>query len=143
LIVVQPREKLWAWFNDKLGIHWSEDFRAICLVQGGCFLGGVAYNGFVGKACFMHSAISDPRGVSRTFVRSIFEYPFEQLNLEVVLALVDSQNSHALDINSRLGFSEKMRLPRAGPDGDLIIMSMSRSECKWLKHGKEKRTCPA
>ncbi len=87
----------------------------------------------------MHSAIDDPTAIDRTFVRAIFEYPFVQLKLRAVFAMVDSTNSRALDIDRRLGFKEIHRLEAAGLDGDLLILQMLPSECRWI-NGKEKRS---
>jgi RimJ/RimL family protein N-acetyltransferase len=135
LIVAQPREALWAFVNDRLGIPLSEDFRALGLVIGGCLKAVVAYNGYTGRTCFMHSAIDDPAVINRTFVRAVFAYPFVQCKLTHVLALVDSANERALDIDTRLGFREVNRFEGAGLEGkDLILLQLTRNECKWIRH---------
>lgn len=141
MIVATPREALWGFINSRVGIPWSSDFRAIGVVKSDCLLAVVAYNGFTGRACFMHSAIDDPSVIDRTFVRAIFEYPFVECKLDTLLALVSSENTQAMDIDLRVGFKEINRLSGAGVDGnDLVLLSMTRNECKWLKHGKEKHS---
>lgn len=125
----------------RLGISYSADFRGIGVSRDGLSLAAVvAYNGFTGRSCFMHSAIDDPSAVSRTFVRAIFEYPFVQCKLVEVLALVDSANTRALDIDKRCGFKEVYRVEDSGLEGkDLILLRLRKSECRWLRntHGKE------
>lgn len=143
MIVSTPREALWAWINAKLGIPWSEDFRAIGAIRNDCLCAVVAYNGFTGRTCFMHSAIDDPTVINRTFVKAIFEFPFNQCNLTHVLAMVESSNTRAMEVDLRLGFKEINRLEYAGLGGsDLVLLSMPRDECKWIGalDGKEKRT---
>lgn len=143
MIVSTPREALWAWVNSRLGIPLSEDFRAIGVVRDGCLCAAVAYNGNTGRTCFMHSAIDDPSVINRTFVKAIFDYPFNQCKMTHVLALVESSNTRAMSIDLRLGFKEVNRFEGAGLDGsDLVLLSMARNECKWIgaADGKEERT---
>jgi len=140
LIVSQPREALWSFVNTRLGIPLSEDFRAIGVVRGDCLRAVVAYNGFTGRLCFMHSAIDDPVVIDRTFVRAIFSYPFIECKCTHVIAMVDSANQRALDIDKRCGFKEVNRFEGSGLEGkDMILLSMNRDECRYL-NGKEKRS---
>ena len=135
MIVVQPVEKLWAFVNERTGVPWSSDFRAIGVVQDDCLKAAIAYNGFTGRMCFMHSAIDDPAVINRTFVRAIFEYPFQQLGLTHIVALVEGSNKRALDIDLRCGFRETRRLEGAATDGtDLHVLEMTRNECRWLRN---------
>lgn len=138
MIVVQPLDKLWAFINARTGCQWSSDFRAIGIVRDDCLKAVIAYNGFTGRMCFMHSAIDDPSVINRTFVRAIFEYPFVQLGLSHVVALVEEDNQRALDIDKRCGFRETHRLEGAAMNGgDLIVLEMRRNDCRWIRHGKE------
>lgn len=135
MIVSTPREAIWAWMNSRLRIGWSEDFRAIGIVQGDCLRAAVAYNGFVGRACMMHGAIDDPRVVNRTFREAIFSYPFRDLKLECLIGQVDSTNTHMLDMATRLGFSEDYRLRGSGTDGcDLVHLHLYRET--WMAHNE-------
>lgn len=134
MIVSQPREKLWAWLDSRIKLDYSADFRAIGLVVGDCLTAVIGYNGFNGRSCLMHSAIDDPSAITRTFVQEMFRYPFEQMGLTHVLAVVASDNTRALEIDLRVGFREVHRLNGAGLSGaDLIILEMKREDCKWLR----------
>lgn len=134
---------VWRFFNDRLGLHFSEDFRGVCHfpreVADGAPVSmdrvgvAIAYNGFVGRTCCMHVVVQAPEVMSPRVIREAFEYPFIVCRCEVVLALVDSTNEAALDFDTRLGFSEFARIPRGGVDGDLVMLRMSRDECRWLR----------
>lgn len=143
-LVSAPRDKLWAFVNTRLGIPWSSDFRAIGVVKNDCLAAVVAYNGFTGRSCFMHSAIDDPSVIGRTFVQAIFDYPFNSCGCTHILAQVEGSNARALDIDIRCGFKEIHRLERAALDGsDLVLLQLTRDECRWLKgnhNGKEERS---
>ncbi len=142
MIVSSPVEALWGFVNERLGIPWSSDFRAIGSVKNSC-LGAVAgYNAFVGRTCVMHGAIDDPSAMSRTFVKAIFKYPFEDCKLTHMTAMVDSANLKSLDFVKRCGFREVHRFEDAGLEGrDMILFQLLRSECRFLrdKHGQEER----
>ena len=93
----------------------------------------VAYQNFIGRTCCMHTVIQKPEFVTPRMVRETFNYPFNVCGLSAVLALVDSENSAALDFDSRLGFKEIYRIPEGGLEGDLIVMEMQRGNCRWIR----------
>lgn len=134
MIVSTPREVLWSWMHQRLGLPWSDEFRAIAVIKNDCIAAAIGYNGFTGRACFMHSAIDDPSVINRTFVRAMFEYPFNQCGCTHVIVVVHGNNQHALDIDLRVGFKEVHRLVGGGLEGDdLIFLQMSREECRWIR----------
>lgn len=134
MIVSTPRESIWAWMNSRMGVPWSSDFRAIGVVQGGCLRAAVGYNGFMGRMCFMHSAIDDPLVISRTFVRAIFEYPFDQCGVRYLMAAVDERNKKSLEVCYRCGFElHDIFKEGAEPGADLLLLRMTRDECRWLR----------
>lgn len=95
-------------------------------------IGAVAYNGFNGRTCSMHTAGSG-NWVSRQFIRATFEYPFVTNNLVQVFGPVPANNERALKFNRHMGFDVLTRI-RGGWDEkvDLIIMGMHKSQCRWL-----------
>lgn len=136
------RTQVWQFFHARLGLHHSEDFRGVCYVPE-TYKGQVAqmdhvsvavgYNGFVGRTCCMHTVIQNPEAVTRRMVREAFSFPFVHCECTAVLALVDSTNDAAVSFDTKLGFREIARVPGGGLDGDLIVLQMLRSECRWLR----------
>jgi hypothetical protein len=63
----------------------------------------------------------------------VFDYPFNQLKVKKVAGAINSSKKELLDFDLRLGFKEEGRIRGAYPDGDMIIMTMAREECRWLK----------
>lgn len=135
---------VWQYMHDKLGLHHSADFRGVChladvhegeAVTMEHVAVAVGYNGFIGRTCCMHVVIAKPALFSRAILREAFEFPFLIANCEAVLALVDSTNEAALSLDKRLGFKEISSIPNGGLDGDLVLLRMLRTECRWLtKH---------
>lgn len=139
MIVSTPREALWAWVNSRVGIPWSEDFRAIGVVRDDCLLAAAAYNAFVGRVCFMHGAIDDPSAISRTFLHAIFDYPFNVCGMTTVIMPIPSSNTAAVAFAEKCGFKEDRRFVGAGLEGDdLVFFSLTRNDCRWINYGKEK-----
>ena len=46
---------------------------------------------------------------------------------------ISSGNKELLAFNGRLGFTEECRIKDAYPDGDMVVLSMTRDQCPWLK----------
>ncbi len=129
-------------FNDRLGLRPSPDFRGVLWVPDEfknriaqmCDVAvAVGYDSFIGKTCCMHTVIQRPDLLSRRMLRDAFEFPFMRCGCEAVLALVDSTNEAALSLDTRLGFHEIARIPHAGPDADLVLLVMERAACRWLR----------
>ena len=140
--IMQPRP-VWEYFHEKLGIHPSDDFRGVCHflpevrldqpVDMDDVVSAIGYNAFLGRTCCMHVVVNKPEYVTRQMVRQAFEFPFITCGCEVVVGLVDSTNDAALDFDKRLGFIEQCRIKDGGPYGDLVILSMARGSCRWIR----------
>lgn len=135
---------VWEFMHEKLGLHWSDDFRGVCHFldvdsQPGMLLlkesvaVAVGYNAFIGKTCCMHVCVQKPSAVTRGMIREAFEYPFDKCKLEAVIALVESSNEAALSFDKKLGFVERARIPNGGLEGDLVVLTMTRDECRWIR----------
>lgn len=141
-MITEPRA-VWEYFNAKLGLHPSDDFRGVCYVRSHLppdmpmgmddVTVAVGYNGFIGRTCCMHVVIDRPESFTRKILREAFEYPFVRCGCEAVIGLVDSVNEAAVEFDKRIGFVEVARIAHAGLEGDLVILRMLRSECRWLR----------
>lgn len=111
----------------------SEDFRALGRLSPHTkdLIGVVGYNGFCGKTCQMHMA-GDGNWVNREFLFAAFDYPFNQLKLNMVLGPVAGDNARALKLDAHLGFKEVARVKDGWDDGvDLIVLGLKREDCRW------------
>lgn len=142
MISCTDRRLVHSFFFDRLGLHWSEDFRGVLHVpeanRGDVMRMedvaiAVGFNGFIGRTCCMHAVIQRPDLVSPRLVRETFEFPFLHCDCEAVLGFVDSTNDAALSFDRRLGFKDIAVIPNGGPDADLIILRMMRADCRWLR----------
>lgn len=99
----------------------------------GNVMGGVIYDGFTGGCIFMHQAGFDARWLVGNMLWIVFDYPFNQLGVNKVAGTINSNNKELLDLNRRFGFKEEARIKNAYPDGDMLVLTMERADCRWLK----------
>jgi len=95
-------------------------------------LGVVGYDNFNGASCQMHVA-GVGNWVTRDFLFAAFDYPFNECNLECVLGTLPSSREDGINFSFHIGFKPLFNIPRAHPDGELMVMVMYKEECPWIK----------
>jgi len=123
-------------FLSEHGVHLpaSGDFQAFGSVSSTTnnLMGVVAFNGFWGRVCTMHTA-GDGNWVNRQLLWRSFDFPFRYLGLQAVIAPVAASNARALKFDQKIGFKEVHRIPNGWADGDdLIVLQLLRADCHWL-----------
>ncbi len=111
------------------------NYRAdVCLSRAheGKLLGGVIYEGFTGSSIQAHVAGFAPFWLDRTFLWMMFDYPFTQLGVKRVFCQIRETNKAALEFNLKLGFKEVCRIDDVFPDGQCVLTSLTRADCRWL-----------
>ena len=111
-------------------VSWTAD---------GKLLGGVTFTCFRTASIQMHIASFDDRFVRRDRIRFVLSYAFEQLRVKKVIVTIPSGNLQSIKFCRKLGFSEEARVTDAFPDGDLILMTMRKDDCRWLERGPRGR----
>ena len=123
-----------AWIMDRAeGVFTPEFDHVFMSVRDGARLGGFALCGFLGGSITVHMAGDDPRWCSRDLMWMVFHYAFVQLGVRKVLALVRSNNHIALAQDLRAGFAVEAMIQDAYPDAHMMVLSMSRDTCRWLR----------
>jgi hypothetical protein len=96
-------------------------------------LGGVIYTNYTGKSVQIHQAGFAPAWPTPQFMFCIYDFPFNVLKVEKLIATVPSTNRRAMSITRKMGFTPTVTIPDIVPGGDMEILSMMRHECKYLK----------
>lgn len=103
------------------------------------FLGRWEHDRLLGVVAVWHLGAGDAevgwageRGwLSRGFLRVVFAYLWNQLNLRRVTGRIHDNNADAIEASQRLGFVCEGRLRQARPDGgDVLIYGLLREECR-------------
>lgn len=111
---------------------WLPGFKTIRVEEDGKILAAVVYDGFTPFDCNVHIAVAHPAGVSRKTIHAVFAYPFKQLKLVRVTALINSGNEGSQKFVARLGFiCEGLKRQGFGSQ-DEMVFGLLASECKWL-----------
>jgi RimJ/RimL family protein N-acetyltransferase len=105
----------------------------IARLKDGELLGGVIYTGYTGASVAMHVAGFDPKWINPDMLWICFDYAFNQLKVNKIFGQVPANNKRALEFDLKLGFIEVARIADVFPDGDLLVMAMSREQCRWLR----------
>ena len=124
-----------AWIMAMAGGVFSEgwDHALTNVDAGGRRLGGFALCHYLGASMTVHMAGADPRWCSRDLLWMTFHYAFVQLALTKLIAPVPSTNHPALAQDLRAGWQMEAVIRDATPDGHLMLLTMTRDTCPWLK----------
>jgi RimJ/RimL family protein N-acetyltransferase len=82
--------------------------------------------------CNMTLSIVLEAPFTRPFLRAIFYYPFLQMKVRRVTALVNSKNLKSRRLCEHTGFVQEGVLRDGAVDDDVIIFGMTRNECRYL-----------
>lgn len=122
------------WAATRIGIaHFRPDAKTLAIERSGKISGVVIYDTFSEVDCNM-SAASDGSGhwMSPALMRAMFAYPFIQLGLRRVTAIVASRNEQSLNFCKNVGFSIEGFCPHAMADDDVWILGMLRENCRFI-----------
>ena len=146
-IVVDQSDRVGCWVMSQNDGVWLQG-------QGQCYgvedetgqlIAGVAFDNYNVASLQIHvAALPGKNWISKELLHRVFSYPFRQLGVNKLVGLVGSTNADALRFDLALGFRIEATLKDAYPDGDLLILTMTRDQCRWLNitdkdrsHGKE------
>ena len=131
-VVTEKQEHLRAWLERILFQKFGQEAQFIGQEKDGQLVAVVAFTNFVTNACAMHIGSVGDNWMSRDLLWACFDYPFIKLEKKVILATLEASNFEALRLNRHLGFQVDAVIKDAHENGDLMIMSMRKEDCKWL-----------
>ena len=111
-------------FGTDIGIGWE---------RGGYLVAGVAYADWNGPNVVCHIASDGSRRwATREYLRTIFDYPFNQLGVKRITVCVGEGNAASRRFVEHLGFKLEAELAGAHSTGHLRIYRLWRDECRYL-----------
>lgn len=130
-IIDNQHARVGRWVIERIGgIFHKQGSAAIGLEHEGKLIAGVLFDGYSERAVNIHLACDKP--LTREFIWFCFYYAFEQLRVKKLLGMVESTNEKALRLNKKLGFVHEHTIKDGSKSGDMVILSMTREQCKWL-----------
>lgn len=115
------------------GPFWPDGSSTIGLEKDGELVAGVVFDDYNGVSCCIHVASDGTRRwLNREYLWFTFHYAFNQLGVRKLIGKVTADNASALRFDRHLGFVEEARIRDACEGGDLIILTMTREQCRFL-----------
>lgn len=131
-LVTENQKELISWICKKLDGDAVDNLRCIGQKIDGEIKAVASYSNFQGKSCNF-SLAGEGNFMNKDFLWAMFDYPFNILKLKVIIATISGNNKKSLKLSRHLGFEEVANIADAHKDGNLVIMTMRRENCKWLQ----------
>ena len=95
----------------------------------------VGFNAFLGKTAQIHVCMAEGYHFTpREMLEATFDFAFNNLKLEMLFGIVNSNNKAALKYDLHLGFEEASRFAGMHDDGgDIVVLCMLKEDCKYLQ----------
>lgn len=110
--------------------YFAEGSQAIGLERDGQIIAGVIYENWNKTSIVCHIAIEGR--MTKTYLKAIFNYPFNVCNCKKIIVPVVSNHSKSIKLVNKMGFTEEARLKDASLDGDIIFLTLARENCRFL-----------
>lgn len=130
------------WVREQIGLEWPwPGCHTISLWDDTEILAAVVYESFDRVSITCHIAgVHGSRWMTKQYLWTIFNYPFEQLKVARINVCVADSNAASKALVEHMGFQKEGQIRKGAPDGgDLIVYGMLREECRFLRmkpHGK-------
>ena len=135
-VTTENQDKLRAWLSEVGKFEYPQNTTCIGQEKDGELIAVVGYNNFAPNSCQIHVATTDVYWLNKELLFAIFDYPFNKLEVKVILAPIYKGNTKSLNLCRKLGFKQVGDIPYGHPEGDLIVVAMKRNQCKWLQQGE-------
>ena len=142
-IITKENSRVGAWIQSHGGGFYREGSQCIGLERDGVLIAGVLYDYYNGASIYMHVAAGIQNWLDREYLRVCFDYPFRQLDCNVVIGLVPENNYKARRFDEHLGFKLTATIPEGHPEGALFIYTMRKEQCRWIRNKDEQAQSPA
>lgn len=139
MIVAQPKEEIEKFV--RIGLKETDpfkDYSALGYVRENRLIAGVIYNHYTKSSICMHVYAVGRNWLTKSFLFACFDYPFNQLGVNVITGLVAKKNKAARQFDEHLGFIYQGKIPHALPHDDLLIYTLIKRDCRWLSLGSKK-----
>ena len=130
------------WVAGKINGVYHEGDTAIGLVKDDKIIAGVLYENWNGRSIIAHMGVEGR--LTSAYIGAVFDYAYNVCNVEKVILPVGSTNAKSIKLVENMGFAEEGKIADASPEGDIVIYTLKKADCRFLgdRYGK-KRTDPA
>jgi RimJ/RimL family protein N-acetyltransferase len=112
------------------GAYFEARSQSIGLKKNGEFVAGVIYENWCGRSITCHIAISGR--LTPKYLAVIFDYAFNVCKVKKAIVPVDATNLKSISLVEKMGFTEEARIKDGMADGDMILYTLAKEDCKYL-----------
>ena len=101
---------------------------------------GIYYEDFTGASITATIAMAPGAVMPKDFLWTIFDYPFNQLGCDKMVALIADNNWKSKNLVEKMGFTKEAEVANYYPAGEaLTIYTITKAACRFLEkeHGQE------
>lgn len=132
-VTSENKEALISFAQDKIGITFRDDAKAIGMVHDGDIKAAVIYDTFTPYECSIHIASDGSRKwLTRSLLLEAFNYPFVTCGLQRLSGYVIEGNEDAIRFDLRLGFKLEGKMRKAWKGHNVHVLGMLREECIFI-----------
>jgi len=135
-VTTDNQDKLRNWLSEIGQFDYPQETMCIGSVKDSELVGVTGFNAFMPNSCQIHVAAKDVQFLTREYLNCVFDYPFNKLKVKVIIAPICKDNVKSLNLCRKLGFEQVADIPYGHPNGDLIVVTMKRNQCRWLQQGE-------
>lgn len=133
-LVIGQKERIGEFLKSQEAWLGASQYEAIGLEEDGKIIAGVIYDSYEENARIAsYCAGIGKNWLTRKFLWAMFDYPFNQLNVNAVVNTVSTANKESMRFTEHLGFKQAARIEGGASDGDLIIYVLYKKDCKWIR----------
>lgn len=129
------------WVEAQLGAQYASNAVGIGWRRRGRFVAGLVFEGWNVANIFVHIAKLRGEPMPVDLIAAMFDYPFRQLGVKRISAMVADSNKQSKAFAKKLGGRLEGMMPEALPDGGtLCVFGLLRKDAeKWLTEPYRRR----
>lgn len=126
-----------AWVSRRTGGTYFGGGVAFGLERDGRPICAVLFEEYTGRAMNIHVAKEPNSPIARQWLYAFFGYAFNQVKVHKLIGPIDSTHADSLNFARRLGFVDEAVIKDAAPIGDILLLTMTREQCRFLKDDRD------
>lgn len=140
MIVAQPKELIAAFVQSYGGGGPFRFFSALALIRHNEIVCGLIYQQRTPCSIDIHMAsIPGCHWGNRELLYAAFDYPFNQLRMRRITALIPAKNTRSRRLAEHLGFKMEGIMRHAYADDDMSVYGLLKEDCRWLGQDSARR----
>ena len=112
------------YFGGGVGFGIEKDGQIVC---------GVMFERYAVRSLQIHVAKESDARMTKEWFKAFFGYAFNQVKINKLIGAIDSTNIECLRFTRHLGFVDECVIKDASANGDICVLTMVASQCKFLR----------